>query len=94
MGHLVAPGADWGAFFSQSACPEPPEPGAPGAAMVAVATAKGETLWAPFWSRACREDGPKSQFLGPFPLAPSGILLQWLVCCPVACPDGKGPLGW
>lgn len=63
MGHLVAPGADWGAFFSQSACPEPPEPGAPGAAMVAVATAKGETLWAPFWSRACREDGPKSQFL-------------------------------
>lgn len=68
MGHLVAPAADWGAFFSQSVCLGPREPGAPGAAVEAVAMAKGESLGAPFWSRACGEDGPKSQFLQSLPL--------------------------
>lgn len=84
MGHLMAPAADWGAFFSQSARLVPPEPGAPGAAMAAVATAKGETLWAPFWSRACREDGPKPQFLLALSLGTFGHLAavaHVLPCC-------------
>lgn len=84
MGHLVAPAAAWGAFLSQSVCLGPPEPGAPGAAMAAVAIARGGSLWAPFWSRACREDGPKSQLLRSLSLGTFGRLAavaHALSCC-------------